>query len=113
MKKTWLILIGGLLIGLVAYASIYHRATSVQRAMEQSSHPELAWLKTEYRLTDAQFAQVVQLHDAYHPKCAEMCRRIDDQNSKVQQLLSATNAITPEIREALAEAAQLRAECES
>jgi hypothetical protein len=81
--------------------------------MEHNQHPELAWLKTEYHLTDPQFAQVVQLHDAYHPKCAELCRRIDDQNGKIQQLLAATNTVTPEIKEALGEAARLRAECES
>ena len=42
-----------------------------------------------------------------------MCRRIDDQNTRVQQLLAATNAVTLEIKLALADAAQLRAECES
>jgi len=113
MRKPWLILFGGLLAGLVAYTSIYLHATSAQRAVEQSSNPELAWLQKEYRLTDAQFAQVVQMHEAYRPKCAEMCGRIDEQNAKVQKLLSATNAVTPEIKQALAEAAQLRVECQS
>src|SRR5229473_3683053 len=112
MKSSWLILSGGLLAGLVAYACIYLHATSVQRSMDQSSHPELAWLKHEYHLTDAQFAQVAQLHHAYRPKCAEMCRRIDDQNAKVQHLLAATNTVTPAIKQALAEAAQLRVECQ-
>jgi len=113
MKKSLLILFGGLLVGLIAYTCIYLHATSAQRSMEQSTRPELAWLKHEYQLSDAQFAQVVQLHDAYHPKCAELCRRIDDQNAKVQKLLAATNTVTPEIQLALAEAAQLRVECES
>jgi Tfp pilus assembly protein PilN len=113
MKRSWLILLGGLLIGLAAYACIYFRATAAQRSMEKSARPELAWLQKEYQLTDAQLAQVIQLHEAYHPKCAEMCRRIDEQNAKIQQLLDGTNAVTPEITKALAEAAQLRAECES
>ena len=113
MKRSWLILIGGLVLGLVAYAGIYRHATSVQRSMEQSARPELAWLKNEYHLSDAQFTDVVRLHDAYKPKCAEMCRRIDEQNAKVQQLLAATNTVTPEIKQALADAARLRAECES
>jgi hypothetical protein len=81
--------------------------------MEHSSRPELAWLKTEYHLSDSQFAQVVQLNEAYHPKCVELCRRIDEQNAKVQRLLDATNTVTPEIRKALAESARLRTECES
>ena len=42
-----------------------------------------------------------------------MCRRIDDQNAKVQQLLAATNTVSPEIKEALGDAARLRAECET
>jgi len=40
-------------------------------------------------------------------------RTFDDQNAKVQQLLAGTNTVTSEIKQALAEAAQLRAECES
>jgi len=113
LKKSWLILFGGLLAGIIAYTCIYLHATSAQRSMEQSTRPELAWLKHEYHLSDTQFAQVVQLHDAYKPKCAEMCRRIDEQNARVQKLLAATNTVTPEIKQALAQAAQLRAECES
>jgi hypothetical protein len=81
--------------------------------MEQGSHPELAWLKKEYQLSEWQFARVVELHDAYWPKCAETCRRIDAQNAKVQQLLAETNTVTPEIKQALSEAAQLRVECQS
>jgi len=113
MKRSWLILFGGLFAGLLAYTCIYLHATSAQRSLEQSSHPELAWLQKQYRLTDTQLAQVVQLHDAYQPKCAALCRRIDDQNQKVQLLLAATNTVTPEIKQALAEAAQLRVECQS
>ena len=113
VKKSWLILLGGVVAGLIGYACIYLHATSAQRSMERSSCPELAWLKTEYHLTDPQFAQVVQLHDAYRPKCAEMCRRIDDQNATIQKLLAGTNAVTPEITQALARASQLRVECES
>jgi hypothetical protein len=113
VKRSLLILFGGLMAGLIAYACIYRHATSTQRSMEHSSRPELAWLKTEYHLSDAQSAQVVQLHDAYHPKCAELCRRIDEQNAKVHRLLDSTNTVTPEIKEALAESARLRSECES
>ncbi len=113
MKRSWLILLGGFFAGFVAYAAIYHHASSVQRSMEQSTRPELTWLKHEYHLSNDQFNRVVGLHDAYYPRCAQMCRRIDDQNTKVQKLLAATNSITPEIKNALAEAAQLRAECEA
>ncbi len=111
--RTWVILIVGLLGGIAAYTCIYLHATSAKRSVEKSSRPELRWLQKEYHLTDAQFAQVVQLHDAYYPKCAEMCRRIDEQNAMIQQLLATTNAVTPEIKQAFADAAKLRAECQT
>jgi hypothetical protein len=113
MKRFWLLLICGLAAGLVGYACIYLKATSAERAIDSSSHPELSWLKKEYHLTDAEFARVAKLRDNYRPKCVEMCRRIDEQNSRVQQLLKANNNVTPEIKQALAQAAQLRVECES
>jgi len=42
MQRTWLILLGGIAAGCVAYAGIYLRTTSAQRSMEQSTRPELA-----------------------------------------------------------------------
>src|SRR5215468_4132514 len=113
MRRCWLICIAGLAAGLIAYACVYLGATTPQRSAEQNSHPELAWLKQEYHLTEAQFDQVAKLHESYGPKCAQMCRRIDEQNAKVQKLLAATNIVTPEIKKALLEAAQLRVECQS
>src|SRR5438445_423019 len=113
MKRPWAIILAGLLAAGIGYACVYLPIMSAHRIAETGAHPELAWFKKEYHLDDAQFTHVVQLHDAYRPKCAEMCRRIDDQNAKVQQLLSATNTVTPEIKQALAQAAQLRVECQS
>jgi len=43
----------------------------------------------------------------------KMCRMIDAKNAQIESLLTATNAVTPEIRQALAEAAQIRAQCET
>lgn len=113
MKRSWLIIVGGLVLAAVGYACIYLHGTSGQRSVEQSSRPELAWLQKEYRLSDAQFTRVMELHNAYAPKCEEMCRMIDAKNVQLQKLLAATNVITPEIKQALVEAARIRAECES
>ena len=113
MKRSLLIIWGGLLAAGIGYACIYMPMMSSHRMRGEGPHPEMAWLKKEYKLTDNQFSQVARLHDEYLPKCAEMCRRIDEQNAKVQQLLAATNAVTLEIKQALAEAARLRSECET
>ena len=113
MKRCWIIFFGGLAAGLIAYTCVYLRATTPKRSAQENAQPQLAWLRQEYHLTESQFAQVAKLHQSYGPKCAEMCRRIDDQNAKVQQLLGATNTVTPEIKQALADAARLRVECET
>lgn len=113
MKRSWLILLGGLLLAACAYACIYFHNTAAQRSVERSARPELAWLQIEFHLTDAQLARVMELHNAYAPKCEEMCRSIDAKNAQIQKLLVATNVITPEIKQALAQAAEIRAECET
>lgn len=113
MKRSWLIIIGGLVLAAVGYACIYLHGTSGRRSVEQSSRPELAWLQQEYHLSGAQFTRVVELHNAYTPKCEEMCRVIDAKNARLQKLLAATNVVSPEIKQALAEAAAIRAECET
>jgi Heavy-metal resistance len=84
-----------------------------ERAVANSDKPALTWLQQEYQLNDAQFARVCEVHDAYRPKCMEMCRMIDAKNAQIERLLAATNVITPEIKQALAEAARIRGECEA
>ena len=113
MKRSWLIILGGLMLACLGYACVYFHGTSGERSVERNSRPELAWLQREYHLTDAQLARAMELHNAYAPKCEEMCRAIDAKNAEIQKLLAATNIITPEIKQALAQAAEIRAECET
>ena len=113
MKRSWLIILGGLALAVCAYACIYFGTTVAERSVERSNRPELAWLQMEFQLTDAQLTRVMELHNAYAPKCDEMCRAIDAKNAEIQRLLAATNVITPEIKQALAQAAEIRAECET
>lgn len=111
-KKGVIILIVGLLLAAAAYGCVYFVCTSPARTMQESSKPELAWLKDEFHLSDAEFKRAADLHAAYLPQCVKMCRQIDAQNQRLEQLLAATNQITPEIEAALAENAHLRAECQ-
>jgi len=112
MKRGLLILVVGLLAAAAAYGCVYFACTSSARSLEHSDRPELAWLKDEFKLTDAEFKRVSEFHATYLPQCREMCRKIDAQNAQLQRLLgSATNA-TPEIDAALTGAAQLRTDCQ-
>lgn len=112
-KRAWFIVLGGLFLAVAAYACVYLAGTATQRSVDNSDKPALAWLQQEYQLDDAQFARLCEVHDAYRPKCMAMCRMIDEKNAQIEKLLEETNVITPEIRKALAEAAEIRAACEA
>jgi hypothetical protein len=113
MKGSILVLVGGLVLGLVAYAGVYHLGTANSCCLIESKTPELTWLKQEFHLSDAEFSRITELHEQYLSGCAERCRRIDLKNEELTRLLAATNNVSPEIQKALADAAQLRAQCQS
>jgi len=112
MKKGVLILMLGLALAAAAYGCVYFFCTSSARNLEQSSQPELAWLKQEFNLSDSEFKRISELHAAYLPQCAEMCRQVDVQNQRLRALLAATNQMTAEIESAITESARLRGQCQ-
>ncbi len=112
MNRAWMVLIAGLFIAAAAYLGSYYAGTSGCHRLEHYPAPELAWLKEEFHLSDAEFGRIRQMHDAYLAGCAQRCRQIDERNAHLRVLLAATNAVTPEIERTLNEAAQLRAECQ-
>ena len=112
MKRAGSIFMVGLIAAVIGYACTYLAGMQAQYQIEESRQPALAWLQQEYHLNNAQFVRVCQLHEAYQPKCAEMCREIDAMNARLHELIAATNVVTPEIKQALTQNAQLRAECE-
>jgi hypothetical protein len=112
MKRAWIILVAGLLAGAAGYSGLYFASTSKSRCLEHCKSPELAWLKAEFNLNDAEYARICEMHKGYMAGCAERCRRIDEKNAHLKHLLASTNAITPEIEKTLAEAAELRGECQ-
>jgi hypothetical protein len=113
MKKGLAILFLGLLLATAGFSGFYYLGTTSCRVMMSQSQPELAWLKKEFKLNDAEFARISQLHTAYLPQCALRCRRIEAQNQKLEQLLAQATTVTPEIHALLSERAQTRADCEA
>lgn len=112
MRRTWTILVAGLVLGVVAFFGFYYAGTANSRKLERSPDPELAWLKQEFQLNDADYTRLCEMHQGYLEGCMERCRKIDAVNAHLRELLAATNTITPEISQALAEAAALRAKCQ-
>jgi len=112
MKRAWVILLAGLFLACAAYFCSYYAGTARSHRLEGSGTPELAWLKEEFHLTDAEFARIKQMHEGYLAGCAQRCRHIDEKNAQLRALLAASNKMTPEIEQALAESARLRTECQ-
>ncbi len=112
MNRSRLILLCGIVAAALAGFGAYYAGTARCRSLTESQVPELAWLKAEFHLDDAEFARISKLHEAYLEGCAQRCQRIDAANAELRHLLAQTNTVTPEIARALAEAAQLRAECQ-
>ena len=112
MKKALVILVIALAAGVAAFW--------VTRSHQQAAHPnvlldaipELAWLRGELKLSDAQFAQASALHAAYRPQCAAMCRRIAETHARMADLARRGRSLSPELVAAIHEHARVRAECQ-
>jgi hypothetical protein len=113
MKRALLIILSGLVLAAIAYTGVYRARTATSCCLLESQEPELAWLKAEFQLGDAEFQRVSRMHEEYLAGCAERCKKIDAKNAEAAALLAAANTITPEIEKALAEAALLRANCQT
>lgn len=112
MKRGVLILLLGLFTTVAAFACVYLVCIAPTRSLQRSERPELAWLKEEFNLGDAEFKRISELHAAYLPECQERCRQIDAQDEQLRMLIATATNVTPEINSALSEAARLRAECQ-
>lgn len=103
----------GLIAAAAAYGCIYFICTASARSLQRSDRPELAWLKEEFKLSDAEFKRVSEFHAAYLPQCRAKCREIDAQNVQLQKLLADATNMTPQIEHALGETSRLRSECQT
>ena len=113
MRRGILILVLGVVVAAIAYCCFYVMGTATPRALMQSAQPELAWLKHEFNLGDAEFTRISQLHAGYLPQCMERCRRIDQLNDKLSKTLATATQVTPEVEQMLGERAQMRASCQA
>ncbi len=111
MKKGALALIVAVLGSAFAYCLYFYCATQPVQAMLTKPAGEMEWLRGEFELNDAQFAKIKALHEAYMPRCALMCQRIAEANSKVDSLVDRNQAVTPEIESALKNASLVQEEC--
>ncbi len=112
MKRSAIILLLGLVAAVTAYCALYYGKTREQRQLLEAPAPELAWLKKEFQLGDAEFERVAKLHEGYMPRCEELCRQVAHKNSELKQLVSAANVDASAVEEKLKEAGDLRVQCQ-
>lgn len=113
MKRLRSVFLSAIIAVAAACAGFYFGARANVPSPTPGLSPEIAWLKSEFHLSQDQVAQISQLHEEYVSACGERCQLICAKNEKLQQLLTSTNRMTAEIEKALKDAAQLRANCQT
>lgn len=111
MKKGILILLVALIAGYLAFFFGRSQPAAVTDHVMLDSLPELAWLRTDLKLTDKQFAEVSAHHREYRPVCAEMCSRIADSEAVVTRIATAQRGMSDELTKAIENHGQIIAEC--
>jgi NAD(P)-dependent dehydrogenase (short-subunit alcohol dehydrogenase family) len=113
MRRSLLILIV-ILLGSAAITGASYllgRQLCVQHLA--GSGDDLAWLRREFRLSDAEMQRIRQLHEGYLPKCHANCALIAAKKQELQAVLDRAQGMTPEAQQELAEVAALRAQCQA
>jgi hypothetical protein len=72
----------------------------------------MQWLRSDFHLTDAQFAAIRQLHESYAGTCAEHCRMIQEA-SRARDALAAARGDAAALVAANRELQDLRRNCET
>ena len=113
MKHLFITL--ALLVAAAAAAGVVaFRATgdpAVKAALAQRD--AMTWLRTEFALSDEQFAKVKALHDSYSNTCEEHCRAIQRAARAKEALRRSAEANPADLAAAEQRLAELRAVCES
>lgn len=119
MKAGWLTLMGAALLALAGFcirAAFWNLVGASRASLElqdREAREALAWMKSEFRLTDAEFTKICALHDAYVPECDKMCDRIAVAGSKVSTVLLQTDAnLSTDAESALRNYEAVRSECQ-
>lgn len=95
------------------FVSSYLIAQQMCAAHMNNSGDDLAWLRQEFRLGDAEMGRVRQLHEGYMPKCAEMCNEIAAKKRELESALVGATNVTATAEQKLSELGALRAQCQT
>ena len=113
MLRSLVILAGALALGAAIFAGSYFTARHATVSCCVRPADNLDWLRTEFHVSDAEMARIRELHEAYLPKCGELCAKIAAKKSELDAALGNGTNITAEARAKMNELAALRAQCQA
>lgn len=113
MKRSALILMLALAASATVFVGSYLIAQRICAKHLVNPADDLAWLRQEFRLTDAELGKVRTLHEGYLPKCAEMCARIGAKKQELEQVLAGQTNVSATMEQKLSELGALRAQCQT
>ena len=113
MRRSLVILIGALAVGAAVFAGSFLIVR--QCCVRQMAAPadDLAWLRREFQLNDADMTRVRQLHEGYLPKCADMCARIAAKKQELESTIAGSTNVKSTVEKKLTELGALRAQCQA
>jgi hypothetical protein len=111
--RSFIIVLAALVLGAALFGGSYFAGRRACVMTLANPADDLAWLRTEFHLSDAEMAGIRKLHEGYLPKCAEMCARIAAKKSELEAALHSTTNAGPVTEQKLAEIAALRAQCQA
>ena len=110
--KAFFILVAILAAGAMAFCLMRNQRMPSRGDALLDTMPELAWVRSELKLTDEQFKKVARLHVDYRPECVKMCHRISQAHEQIEELAKTGRGMTPELDTALREHAAIHLECQ-
>lgn len=110
MKRLVVILALAVLLGAGAYVVFYGIACRTFCRVPDAHDPS-GWMRQEFHLNDAQYAQVKKLDAAYYPHCADMCNQIEQSHLALKNLILVNGTMTPEVEAALKKDGAVQQQC--
>jgi len=113
MNRSLIVVLGALALSVAVFAGSYFAGQQAGVAYGANPADDLSWLRTEFRLNDAEMARVRQLHESYLPQCAKMCALIAARKAEIQAALANGTNVTTEAEQKLVELGEFRAQCQA
>jgi hypothetical protein len=112
MNRSLVIVLAALVLGAALAGGAYFAGRRACVMTHTNPADDLAWLRMEFHLSDAEMARIQKLHEGYLPKCAGMCAKIAAKKSELEAALSTTTNLDQVVQQKLTEVASLRAQCQ-